>query len=133
MSRLEAERILHGAAERLGAPSGEVVVVWTGDPEIRALNRAFRGADHPTDVLSFPDGRAEPPLPARIGDIVISISTARRNARMGGHALRREAAHLLVHGFLHLLGYNHEVDDGEMEDLEKHLLSDLNVATRRRP
>jgi len=115
-------RLLNGAGRRVGAPAGEVTVVLVGDPEMRRLNRRFRGKDRPTDVLSFPDG-TQPAKggSVRVGDIVISIPAARRNASRLGHPLRTEIRHLLIHGMLHLLGYDHEVDGGEMESVERVL------------
>jgi probable rRNA maturation factor len=105
-----------------------VTVLLTRDAEMRRLNRSFRGKDRPTDVLSFPDGAIAGPRPApRIGDIVISIPAAARNARRAGHALRVEVARLLLHGFLHLLGYDHEVDGGDMRGLEVTLRSKLGI------
>ena len=79
--------------------------VWlAGDRVVRALNRQWRGKDRPTDVLSFPqDGAAGPEL----GDVVISYDTAQRQARDGGWTLAEEVTRLLVHGFLHLQGYDH--------------------------
>ena len=98
----------------------------TGDAEIRRLNAAFRGKNRPTDVLSFPDGRAQSPREAaRIGDIAISLAAARRNASRAGHGLRREVRDLLIHGLLHLLGYDHEVDGGEMHSMERALRETL--------
>lgn len=118
-------RLLRGAAARVGAPRGEVAVVWTGDATIRDLNRRFRGQDRATDVLSFPDGAPGPGGGPRIGDIVISVPAARRNAARDGLDLRTATQRLLLHGFLHLLGYDHEVDGGEMEALEARLRRDL--------
>ena len=117
----EIARLLRRAGDCVGAWEGEVGILFTGDAEIRRLNRTFRGKDRPTDVLAFPDGRAEITFPARLGDIAVSIPGAGRNARRAGHSLRREVSVLLVHGFLHLAGYDHEVDGGEMSDLEADL------------
>jgi len=92
-------------------------VLLTGDRRIRELNARYRHKDRPTDVLSFPGpGGAE-----GIGDIVISVETAARNARRLGHSLAAELDVLGLHGFLHSLGYDHEADDGAMERLEKRL------------
>jgi len=126
----EVESLLRRAASRLGAPPGEVAVLLTRDAEIRALNRRFRGRDRPTDVLSFSDGTVGPEGEPRIGDIAISMPAARRNARRAGHDVRRETLGLLLHGFLHLLGYDHEVDGGEMEALEIALRRDLSPGGR---
>jgi probable rRNA maturation factor len=109
-------QVLCGAARALRV-RGELALVLTGDRAIRALNARYRGKDRPTDVLSF-SGGAEA---AALGDIVISVEAARRNARRLGRTLGRELAVLSLHGFLHLLGYDHETDDGTMDRLERRL------------
>lgn len=100
------------AVEGVAKPS-ELSIVLADDIEVRELNRVYRGVDAPTDVLSFsqvegeqfatPEGTAP-----HLGDIIISLDTARRQASDFGIALQDEVAHLLVHGVLHLLGYDHE-------------------------
>lgn len=75
--------------------------------EIHKLNRQYRGKNKPTDVLSF--SLADSVCPALLGDVVISIETAARQAQRRGHSLREELQTLLIHGILHLLGYDHEV------------------------
>jgi probable rRNA maturation factor len=82
---------------------------------MRTLNRTWRGKDSPTDVLSFPSG--EPG--GFLGDLVIDVPYAGRQARSRGHTLAREVQILLAHGVLHLLGYDHETDDGQMFRLQK--------------
>lgn len=94
-------------------------VRFVGDPAMRALNLDFRALDKTTDVLSFPgehgpDGR-------HLGDVVISVPTAKRQAESAGHPLATELRTLLLHGVLHCLGHDHESDDGEMERLERRL------------
>jgi probable rRNA maturation factor len=81
------------------------------DVEVHALNRQYRGKDKPTDVLSFP--LADELQPSLLGDVVISVETAARQARRRGHSLREELQTLLIHGVLHLLGYDHEVSRSE--------------------
>jgi probable rRNA maturation factor len=127
----EVRRTLREAGSCVGSPHGEVSVILTRDAEVRSLNRRYRGEDRATDVLSFPDGFVNPEAPPRIGDIVISVPAARRNAKRAGHSLRREIRELLIHGFLHLMGYDHEVDGGEMEELERELRTRL-IRSRRR-
>lgn len=98
------------------APEAESLGVrFAGDREVRRLNRTYRGKDRPTDVLSFPgeDGH--------LGDILISVPVARRQAEAVGHSVEREIRVLLLHGLLHCLGYDHETDEGEMERLERRL------------
>jgi probable rRNA maturation factor len=117
--RIDAARlrkVLRSAGRDLGV-GGEVAVVLAGDHLLRRLNRQFRGKDRPTDVLSFPGEGGEEGL----GDVVISVPTAERNARRQGHRLPRELDILALHGFLHVLGYDHETDDGAMDRLEGRL------------
>ncbi len=113
-------RLLEDAARSLGV-SGEVALVLTRDPAVRELNARYRGKDKPTDVLSFPG----PGGSAGLGDIVVSIDTAERNARRLGRTLQRELDVLALHGFLHVLGYDHETDDGTMDRLERRLRREL--------
>ena len=110
------KRVLGGAARAMGV-TGEVAVVLTGDRAVRALNARYRGKDKPTDVLSFPGKGGH----EGIGDIVISVETAERNARGLGRTLPQELDVLTLHGFLHCLGYDHETDDGAMDRLEGRL------------
>jgi probable rRNA maturation factor len=102
------------------AARGTLTLVVTSDRRIRALNRAWRGLDKATDVLSFPAG--DGPGPARhLGDLVISRQTAARQARAEGHSLATELRVLALHGLLHLLGYDHERDSGRMARIERRL------------
>ncbi|HQZ18431.1 MAG TPA: rRNA maturation RNase YbeY [Vicinamibacteria bacterium] len=114
------ERLLAGAARSLKV-SGEVALVFAGDAALRRLNRDYRFKDKPTDVLSFESQGEDMGL----GDIFISVETARANAKRFSRALDRELEILALHGFLHVLGYDHETDDGEMEALEKRLRAHL--------
>jgi probable rRNA maturation factor len=109
-------RVLRDAARTLRV-EGEVSLVLSGDRRLRALNARYRGKDQPTDVLSFPADGGE----AGLGDIVISVETAERNARSLGRTLPQELDVLALHGFLHVLGYDHETDDGTMDRLEARL------------
>jgi probable rRNA maturation factor len=111
-------RVLRGAAQALRV-SGEVALVLAGDRTLHRLNRDYRGKDKPTDVLSFPGEKAG------LGDIVISVETAARNARRLGRTLPQEIDVLALHGFLHVLGYDHERDDGTMDRLEQRLRREL--------
>jgi probable rRNA maturation factor len=109
-------RVLRAAARDLGV-TGEVAVVLAGDRALRSLNARYRGKDKPTDVLSFPGPGGDEGL----GDVVISLDTAERNARALGRTLPQEVDVLALHGFLHVLGYDHETDDGTMDRLERRL------------
>jgi probable rRNA maturation factor len=121
-------RVVQEAARLTNTPSGEVVLVLTGDRLIRSLNQRFRGNDKATDVLSFV-GQAD-----GSGDVIISVETAARNARVLGQGLGSELERLALHGYLHLLGYDHETDEGEMLRLERRLARRLSQggAQRRR-
>ncbi len=105
--------------------NGQLAIALVSDAKMRNLNRDFRGVDRPTDVLSFP---ADPPLHpvARanrfLGDVVIASGVAQRQARTMGHGLQHELRRLALHGLLHVLGYDHEIDDGRMERFERRLL-----------
>jgi probable rRNA maturation factor len=96
-------------------------VRFAGDRAMRRFNREFRGKDQTTDVLSFPGGPGAPGDAGHLGDIVISVPAARRQAAAAGHDTEREIRILLLHGVLHCLGHDHEVDGGEMERLERQL------------
>ncbi|HXY39440.1 MAG TPA: rRNA maturation RNase YbeY [Vicinamibacteria bacterium] len=109
-------RVLEGAAGELGV-GGELALVLAGDRLLHRLNRDYRGKDRPTDVLSFPGDGAE----GALGDVVISVETAERNARGLGRTLGQELEVLALHGLLHVLGHDHETDDGTMDRLERRL------------
>jgi probable rRNA maturation factor len=96
---------------------GELSLVLAGDRLLHRLNRDYRGTDKPTDVLSFPGDGGE----GGLGDIVISVETAERNARELGRTLAQELDVLALHGLLHVLGHDHETDDGTMDRLERRL------------
>jgi len=109
-----------------------VTLLLAGDRTLRRLNRDYRGKDVTTDVLSFPSGGECLPDGSRpLGEIVISVAQAERQARTSGHSLGRELRILILHGYLHLLGYDHEVDDGTMMRLQSRLERALLPATRR--
>jgi probable rRNA maturation factor len=94
-------------------------VRFASDRELRRANRSFRAKDYSTDVLSFPgDAGGEED---HLGDILISVPTARRQAAAAGHPGERELRILLLHGVLHCLGHDHETDQGQMERLERRL------------
>jgi probable rRNA maturation factor len=109
-----------------------VTLLLAGDATVKRLNREYRGKDSSTDVLSFPTGGDRLPDGSRpLGDIVISLPQAERQARAAGHSLARELRVLILHGYLHLLGYDHEVDDGTMMRLQGRLERALLPAIRR--
>jgi probable rRNA maturation factor len=99
-------------------------VLFCDDPVIQALNREYRGVDRPTDVLSFAQhepvvGTPNPEQPVLLGDVIISLETADRQAQAAGHSVRREVEWLLLHGTLHLLGYDDETEEGLHEMLAR--------------
>lgn len=106
---------------------GELSLVMVSDRKMRALNLKFRGVDRATDVLSFPmaaetqSAELSSVAEQYLGDVVIATGVAERQARNAGHRLGYEHRRLALHGLLHLLGYDHERDNGEMARLEKKL------------
>lgn len=123
-----ARRAIAAAAAALSTPPAELAIVLTDDSAIRLLNRAWRGIDAATNVLSFPTRRAggKPPL---IGDVVLAYETIAREARTEHKPFAHHVAHLAVHGFLHLLGYDHvqEKDAKTMERVEREVLRRLSI------
>lgn len=114
-------RFLSGLARELPPSAGTSVgVALVSDAAMRRYNRDFRGKDRTTDVLSFPDGDD-----GHVGDIVISVPQAARQAEERGHGFSREVRVLLVHGWLHLLGHDHETDGGAMMRLQRRLVRRL--------
>lgn len=106
---------------------GEVNVLLTSDQAIRSLNRRFRGKNKATDVLSFPADASAPGAEDLAGDLAISIPTARRQAAEQGHSLSAEIKVLILHGLLHLCGYDHEADTGQMARRERLLRGKLGL------
>jgi probable rRNA maturation factor len=98
------------------AQGRELAVLIASDDCVRKMNARFRGKKGSTDVLSFPDGDE-----GRLGDILISAARAERQAREYGHSVEAEVKTLILHGFLHLAGYDHETDAGEMRAKERRL------------
>jgi len=109
------ERLLGELAQRYRLADPEVSLAFVGDRAIQTLNRKFMKKDRPTDVLSFPLGEKGPDGKYYLGDIVIAVPVAFRQAKEKGHALDRELRLLAIHGFLHLLGYNHSAGIEEEE------------------
>jgi probable rRNA maturation factor len=120
-------KIAHRALEVLGLNKAELSIVLVSDAQIRKLNKLYRNKDKPTDVLSFPIGEKVNGW-LILGDIVISVDTARRQAKELGHSLEEELKRLLVHGLVHLLGYDHELGGEEEKkffELEEFVLKGL--------
>ena len=107
----------------IGKPDSSVTVAFVSDKKIRELNHQFRRIDKATDVLSFPSDSGD----GELGDIAISVETAARQAKVNGLTLDGEIAQLMLHGLLHLSGYDHETDKGEMNRLELKLRKKLRI------
>jgi probable rRNA maturation factor len=128
-------RAIHVAAEIADADVGEaeLAVMLTDDTGIRTLNNNWRGIDKPTNVLSFPalqtTAGAPPDAPRMLGDIAIAYETTRKEADDEEKPFDHHLSHLAVHGFLHLIGYDHEKDDDAeaMEGLEREILAQLGI------
>jgi probable rRNA maturation factor len=120
-------RAIRQAAAALSTPPAELAIVLTDNAKMRALNRNWRGIDAATNVLSFPAKNAGG---RHIGDIVLAHETVRREARREHKPFAEHLAHLAVHGFLHLLGYDHEDEDDalKMEETERTILRRLAIA-----
>lgn len=125
----------HQVKSVLDLGTREFNVCFVSDDDISRMNAVYRGKATPTDVLSFPwegEGESGPEEPAGgefrnfLGDVVISAATAEQNATAEGHSTEEEIRMLILHGVLHLLGYDHETDHGEMKSLELSLRERLN-------
>jgi probable rRNA maturation factor len=113
---------IQAVTAEVGPESGSATVALVDDRRMRALNRLFRGLDRATDVLAFPAGPSvAPDDDGYLGDIVISVETAREQAQRRKSTLPRELSVLALHGYLHLLGYDHTTDEGEMRRVEYRL------------
>lgn len=119
----------------------EVSITFTDNEDIHALNQKFRGVDRPTDVLSFPlfdyEGESEEPpvdeLIGMLGDVVLSLEQAARQAEEYGHSFEREVAFLTVHSMLHLLGYDHETgdeDEADMRARQRAIMENLGLGVK---
>ncbi len=117
------ERLLRDLAARYRLKDPDVTLAFVGSAAMRTLNRKFMGKDKPTDVLSFPVGRKGPDGRFFLGDIIIAAPVAAREARAKGHGLEREMKLLAIHGFLHLLGYDHfaGIEEEERTARERYL------------
>jgi probable rRNA maturation factor len=139
VDRRPLEKFLRRVRDELCLGEAEVTICLVSDAEIARMNLAFRKKKGPTDVLSFPTVRRRRPMATErglrkkksrgdLGDIAISLATARRNARKQGRTLASEIQILMLHGILHLLGYDHETDRGQMNRLEHKLRRRLGLA-----
>jgi probable rRNA maturation factor len=120
-------KIAHRALEVLGLSKVELSIALVSDVQIKRLNKLYRNKDKPTDVLSFPIGEKVNGW-LILGDIVISVDTAKRQAQELGYSLEEELKRLLVHGLVHLLGYDHELGEEEEKkffELEEFVLKGI--------
>ena len=118
----EFDPLLEQIADFLGA--GDVELVFVSDDEMRKINHEQRDIDKATDVLSFP---YEQVFGGLMGSVVISTDTASRVASELGHSIECEIALLFLHGVLHILGYDHEIDDGQMREKEKEVIEHFSL------
>ena len=107
---------------------GEVGIRLCGERTMAGFNRRYRGKAGPTDVLAFPDGTAGPDGVPYLGDLVVAVPVAERQAREAGLTLESELRRLLLHGILHLAGYDHETDGGTMARKERALRKEWGIA-----
>jgi probable rRNA maturation factor len=139
VDRRPLEKFLRRVRDELCLGEAEVTICLVSDAEIARMNLAFRKKKGPTDVLSFPAVNRRMPVSVKrrrrrkklereLGDLAISPATARRNARKQGRTLASEIQILMLHGILHLLGYDHETDRGQMNRLEHKLRRRLGLA-----
>ena len=110
------------ALKAIGNGGSPATIAFVSDNNIRKLNQQFRGIDKATDVLSFPAEEQD-----NLGDVAISVETAARQAKENGLSFDDEIAQLILHGLLHLSGYDHETDNGEMNRLEVKLRRKLGI------
>jgi probable rRNA maturation factor len=125
-ARALARRVAASAAAAEPALKGAVALLLTDDPTLKDLNARFRGKDAATNVLSFPSGEQAPGF---LGDVALAFETCAREADDAGASLADHAAHLIVHGLLHLVGYDHESDEEAlvMERKEVEILASLGI------
>jgi len=139
VARRPLESFLRRVQGELGFQEAGVTICLVSDAEIARMNETFRKKKGPTDVLSFPSVARGRPVPLRrnsgkgkvgeyLGDVAISPATARRYAEKSGRKLPSELRVLILHGVLHLLGYDHETDSGQMDRVERKLRKRLGLA-----
>jgi probable rRNA maturation factor len=127
-----ADKAVAAALEAAGAAlssGSELSFVFSDDEAVRSLNREFRHIDRPTNVLAFPGGPVVAGAPALLGDVVMALETVSKEADLEGKPIEHHVSHLMIHGFLHLLGYDHE-NDGDadkMEAVERRALASLGM------
>lgn len=130
-------KVLQSAFDEIDLPANKYVcnIVLTDDAALHELNRDFRHKDKPTNVLSFPqiedfDGVKKSDMPVELGDVFLAFETIRNEAKTQGKPLENHVAHLMLHGLLHLLGFDHETKKqaAEMESFETEILAQHGIA-----
>jgi probable rRNA maturation factor len=115
------------ALQAIGGDRNEATIAFVSNHQMRLLNKQFRGLNKTTDVLSFPSGSDSPASNLNLGDIAIAVEQAEDQAGANGLSFEQEIAQLILHGLLHLSGYDHETDAGEMNRLELRLRRKLRI------
>ncbi len=123
------QRFGEQALTTIGKAGHHATVAFVSDRQIKLLNKRFRGLDKPTDVLSFPAGDEEftETTEPNLGDIAISVERAQSQAVENGLVFENEISQLILHGLLHLCGYDHETDEGQMNRLERRLRRQMGI------
>lgn len=132
INRADIARLARQVLDRINRPTATATISFIRDKAMRQMNRDYRGIDAPTDVLSFAYHETDAevsfsPPDAHLGDVIISVETAARYAQKLGLSFATEIRTLVIHGTLHLAGYDHETDNGEMNRLERRLQKELLV------
>jgi rRNA maturation RNase YbeY len=128
LQRHQISRLAQTILTAAGEPGAELSLDLVGDRRMRRLNRQYRGRDHPTDVLAFAMREAKGPVSPLLGDVVISLDAAARRSAAAGRSIEQDLAALLIHGILHLMGYDHERGAQEarrMQRKEQSILKSL--------
>ena len=115
------------ALQEIGVHRQSATIAFVSSRRMRQLNKRYRGIDRSTDVLSFPNGGDLVDDKSSLGDIAIAVDEAEKQARQNGLEFEQEIAQLILHGLLHLCGYDHDTDRGEMNRLELRLRKKLSI------
>jgi len=121
----EISRITQAILNDLGCPEGELSILIVDDPQIAVINKEYLNREGPTNVIAFPmrEGEFSDITPELLGDVVISADTARKEGELSGASMEERFTELLIHGILHLFGYDHETTQEEADRMEKKSLA----------